>query len=136
MRGATPDAEPRFLNAVTGKEIGFTDGMEMGRKICNLDRAIFTLQGRHRDMEVFTGYVFKQPVTRPYPFPVYEDGQWQNSDNLGRKIDKDRFEEWKTHYYELEGWDTESGFPKRDTLEEMGLKEVADELERKGRLGK
>jgi len=136
MRGATPDSEPRFLNAVTGQGISFVDGMEIGRKICNLDRAIFTLQGRHRDMEVFTGYVFKQPVTRPYPFPVYEDGQWKTPDNLGRKIDKDRFEEWKTHYYELEGWDTESGFPKRGTLEEMGLKEVADELERKGKLGK
>lgn len=135
MRGATPDAEPRFLNAVTGQGISFSDGMEIGRRICNLDRAIFALQGRHRDMEVFTGYVYDQPVTRPFPFPVFEDGKWWNDGHVGRKIDRDRFEEWKTRYFELEGWDTQTGWPTRETLQSLGMNEVADELERNGKIG-
>jgi aldehyde:ferredoxin oxidoreductase len=49
-RGATPEAEPRFFNAVTGKNITFADGMKLGHKIFTLDRAIWTLQGRHRNM--------------------------------------------------------------------------------------
>ena len=135
MLGATPEGEPRFLNAVTGQGVSFSDGMETGRRIWNLDRAILTLQGRHRDMEVFTGYVFRQPVNRPFPFPVYENGEWRFSDNLGRTLDPDRFEEWKTMYFEFEGWDSRSGWPTRHTLEELGLAHVANALESEGRLG-
>jgi len=39
-------------------------------------------------------------------------------------------------YYELRGWDVETGLPGRAKLEALGLKEVADELESLGRLSK
>ena len=42
--GSTGIAEPKFLNAVTGKNFSFLDGIELGRKIWNLDHAIWTLQ--------------------------------------------------------------------------------------------
>jgi aldehyde:ferredoxin oxidoreductase len=54
---------------------------------------------------------------------------------MGRLLDKARFEEWKTKYYQFEGWDPISGRQTRATLEEIGLKSVAEELESKGRLG-
>lgn len=133
--GATPEGEPRFFNAVTGQQITFVDGMEVGRRIFNLDRSILTLQGRHRDAEVFTGYVFNKPVAWPHILPVYENGQWCFSNNLGRTLDKGRFEEWKTMFFEAEGWDPGSGWPTRSSLEGLGLGKVADELQRKGRLG-
>jgi aldehyde:ferredoxin oxidoreductase len=50
-------------------------------------------------------------------------------------LDKARFEEFKTKFYNLEGWDTRSGWPKRRTLESTGLKFVADELEKNKKLG-
>ncbi len=133
--GATPEAEPRFFNAVTGKGISFVDGLEIGRRIWNLDRAIWSLQGRHRDMEVFSGYVYTVGVVRPHVLPVYEDGEWKFSNCVGRTLDRARFEDWKTKYFELEGWDTGSGWATRSTLEGLGLGHVADELERKGKLG-
>jgi aldehyde:ferredoxin oxidoreductase len=37
-------------------------------------------------------------------------------------------------YYELRGWNVESGLPKRANLEALGLKEMADELEKLGKL--
>ncbi len=37
--GPTPEGEPRFFNAVTGKKTTFADGMEIGRRIWNLDIA-------------------------------------------------------------------------------------------------
>jgi len=135
LLGATPQGEVRFLNAVTGEGLSFVDGMEKGRRIWNLDRAIWVLQGRHRDMEVFSGYVYSVPVSRPHPLPVYEDGEWRFSDNIGRRLNKIRFEEWKTKYFELEGWESASGWPTRDTLEKLSLGKIADELERAGRLG-
>ena len=135
MLGATPEGETRSFNAVTGKGLSFVDGMEIGRKVWNLDRAIWALQGKHRDMEVFSGYVYTVGVSRPHPLPVYENGEWKFSDNVGRTLDRARFEEWKTKYFELEGWDTSSGWPTRSTLEELGLGKVTDELQRKGKLG-
>jgi aldehyde:ferredoxin oxidoreductase len=135
MLGATPEGEPRFFNSVTGKKISFVDGMEIGRKIWNLDRAIWALQGRHRDMEVFSGYLYTKPFTNTHHLPVYEDGKWKYSDCTGRMLDRSRFEEWKTKYYQFEGWDPSSGWPTRATLEKMGLDKVADELRSKGRLG-
>ncbi len=34
-------------------------------------------------------------------------------------------------YYNARGWDLETGIPKREKLEELGLKYLADELEEK-----
>ncbi len=136
LEGTTPEAEPRFINAVTGKNLTFEEGLETGRKIWNLDRAIWALQGRRRDQEVFAGYVYQVPTKAPYWLPVYENGQWKYSTNEGRVLDRARFEEWKTRYYKLEGWDPSTGWPTRPTLESLGLGKVAEELERHGKLGK
>jgi len=38
-------------------------------------------------------------------------------------------------FYELRGWDKTTGRPTREKLEELGLKDVADELEKLGLLG-
>ncbi len=141
-RGMSPEAEPKFYNAVTGKNISYRDGMEMGRKVWNIQNAIWALQGRHRDMVKFADYYYEQPLTwasitrdGPYPAPVYVNGQWTYADVRGRSIDRDKFEVWKTKYYELEGWDTKTGWPTRRTMETLGLGYVADELQSKEKLG-
>jgi aldehyde:ferredoxin oxidoreductase len=133
--GPTPEGEPRFFNAVTGRNVSFTDGVEIGRKIWNIDRAVWALQGRHRDMEVLSGYVYKVPTETPYYLPVYENGKWSYNPCTNRVLDRAKFEEWKTKFFEFEGWNTSSGWPKRSTLESMGLKKVADTLQSKGKLG-
>ena len=92
--GYTPEGEPKFFNAVTGKNISFADGMEVGRRIWNLDRAIWILQGRHRDMEKFAGYVHKLPHRGNVT--VYIDGEC----SIKRQtviLDEAGGEEWKTH---------------------------------------
>jgi aldehyde:ferredoxin oxidoreductase len=134
-KGFSPEAEPLFFNAVTGQNITFEEGMKIGTKIWNLDRAIYILQGRHRDMEVLSGYVYKAKNESPYPAPMLKDGKWVYDMGIGRVMDKDKYEEWKTKYFTLEGWDPATGWPKRNTLEELGLNNVADELEKLGKLG-
>ena len=144
--GITPESEPRFFNAATGKNLSFAEGMEIGRKIWNLNRAIWVLQGRHRDMEHFAGFMYTPagnltehlryfPIVENPPMTVYENGKWGMTTLENMYLDKAGVEQWKTNYYKFEGWDPDTGWPTRNTLEELGLKNVADTLERAGRLG-
>ncbi|MHB8739569.1 MAG: aldehyde ferredoxin oxidoreductase C-terminal domain-containing protein, partial [Coriobacteriia bacterium] len=140
--GMTGEGEPKFLNAVTGGDLTFEEGIEIGRRIWNLDRAIWILQGRHRDQEVFSGYMYETGAVPgvsafelPYVLPVYEDGKWSYKNVAGRMLDRERVEQWKTKFFELEGWDPSTGWPLRETLEELDLGHVADALEAAGKLG-
>ena len=134
--------EQVFWNAVTGDNISFEEGLEKGRKIFNLDNAIWTLQGRNRDMVKFARYIYEKSYDQfEIKFPFYnwptrdEQGVWDYRSILGRKLSQKGVEQWKTIYYELEGWDSKTGWPTRTTLNSLGLGHVADELEKAGRLG-
>jgi aldehyde:ferredoxin oxidoreductase len=50
-------------------------------------------------------------------------------------FDEQGVERWKTAFYKLEGWDPTTGYPNRKTLEDLGMKHVADILQEKGKLG-
>ncbi|MEL7666601.1 MAG: aldehyde ferredoxin oxidoreductase N-terminal domain-containing protein [Actinomycetota bacterium] len=133
--GATPDYEVRIYKAVTGEDLSYEDSLEIGRKIWNLDRAIWALQGRTREMEVFTNYVYDVATSAPYFLPVKENGEWSYGICLDRKLDREKFEGVKDRFYALEGWDVKTGWPTRAGLSELGLDYVADELEKNGKLG-
>jgi aldehyde:ferredoxin oxidoreductase len=50
-------------------------------------------------------------------------------------LNRSKFLKLLDKYYELRGWNRRTGWPTRAKLEELGLKEVADELESAGKLG-
>jgi aldehyde:ferredoxin oxidoreductase len=66
------------------------------------------------------------------PYGVYENGEWKWSSEPF-PLDKARMDEFKTRYYDLEGWDVETGWPTRSTLRDCGLAHVAEVLERQGK---
>jgi aldehyde:ferredoxin oxidoreductase len=141
--GSTGIAEPKYIKAVTGKDFSFLDGINLGRKIWNLDHAIWTLQGRHRDMVHFASNVYeKQPLfpvegnPKASHMPGKENGKWDCYSYSERTLDRDKFDEFKTIFYRLQDWDPTTGYPTRMILESLGLGYVADELEREGKLGK
>ena len=139
--GSTGLAEPKFFNAVTGKNFTFLEGIELGKKIWNLDNAIWTLQGRHRDMVHFADYYYNQKggiggeVPNAY-LPGLEEGVWDYYGYSHRKFDKAKFEEFKTTFYKFQGWDPASGWPTEKTLKELGLGQVAEELKQHNKLSK
>lgn len=142
-KGLTPEGEIAFFRAVTGKKMSFENSMEIGRKIFTLNRAIWALQGRHRDMETFADYMYTIPsegiVMVPgrspsYFMPVKENGQWEYKNVVPRNLDRDKVEEWKTLFYELEGWDVNTGNPLKSTLEDMGLQNVIKVLQKTDKL--
>lgn len=140
--GSTGIAEPKYFKAVTGKDFSFLDGINLGRKIWNLDHAIWTLQGRHRDMVHFCDNVYekKDPLSNAdvpnCHLPGFENGKWGYHGYSKRKLNREKFDEFKTRFYTLQGWDTDTGYPTRKTLNSVDLGYVADELKKIGKLGK
>jgi len=134
MIGSTGISEPKFLKAVTGKNLSFLDGIELGKKIWNLDHAIWTLQGRHRDMVHFADYIYTETDSDYQYMPGIENGKWDYIDTSGKHFDRDKFDGFKTRFYALQGWDTATGYPTENTLKSLELGYVADELKKAGKL--
>jgi aldehyde:ferredoxin oxidoreductase len=135
MEGFTPYTEETTYKAVTGKTLSYAEGVEIGRKIWNLDRAVWILQGRTRDMEKFAPFFYKPFNQSNAAVTVFKDNKWQFSIENGMYIDDPKFEAWKTKFFKLEGWNTNTGWPTRTTLEGLGLKNVADDLSKVNKLG-
>jgi aldehyde:ferredoxin oxidoreductase len=71
-------------------------------------------QGLRRADDTLPKKFFEQPLSK---------GKFK-----GEVMDKEKFEQMKDEYYEIRGWDKETGIPTRKKLEELGLGDVADEV--------
>ncbi len=144
--GMTPDAEPKFLAAVTGQNLSFKDGMLLGQKIWNIDHAIWLLQGRTREMEKFAGFIYKPGAayggmgtdkTQIFlcaghggttNYPVYENGQWKFDGLKEVYFTREGIELFKDNFYTVMGWDVKTGYPTKKLLEDLGLSNVIQAL--------
>jgi aldehyde:ferredoxin oxidoreductase len=133
-RGPTPNAEPKFWNAVTGQNMTFADSMELGHKIYTLDRSIWVLQGRTKKMETFPDYIYDKPAGENI-LPMYIDGEWKYEGGRGRQLDRAKFEDFKTRWYKFQGYNPENGFPTEETLAKMNMPKVAETLKKSNKLG-
>ena len=89
----------------------------------------------------FADYVYSEPIVGvlgvlKHLMPGIKDGTWGYFDYGDRHIDRDKFEQFKTRFYTLQGWETTTGYPTRPLLNRLGLGYVADELKQHGKLGK
>ena len=115
--------EAKVYTAVTGVDADVEQIWKAGETIANLKRAVMVRrEDRTREEET-------------YP-DIFYDIKWSTECTLGglAQIDREKFEALKDRYYRLSGWDVKTGWPTRPKLEELGLKDVADELEREGKL--
>jgi len=106
-----------MFNAVTGHNIDAQEVLTLGERVTNLDRAFNVREGLSRKDDSLPDRMLHEPMP---------DGPSRGQIvNLDLMIDE---------YYENRGWDIATGYPRRDTLERLGLKDVADDLEELGRL--
>jgi len=115
--------ESRLFSAATGIDTTEEDLNRAGERIHNLMRAVMVREMDTRDMrhdhDVLPDHFFDNPSPSTKAPPV----------------DREKFDGLMGIYYELKGWD-QDGLPTRLKLEEMDLKDVADELEKHNLLGK
>jgi aldehyde:ferredoxin oxidoreductase len=110
----TTAVESRIFSAVTGIQTSEADLFKAGERVNTLFRAI-----QIRDHERTAQMEFDEIMPRTYG-----------------TYDAEKFKVTTGNFYEYMGWDRETGWPTREHLEALDLKDVADELEALGKLPK
>jgi len=113
-----PGILAKLYSAVTGRVLSAEDVMHIGERIVNLERAFNVREGLTRKDDTLPKRFLEESLP---------DGPAK-----GQTV---KLEPMLDEYYQLRGWEKDTGFPTREKLEELDLKEVADELESMGRLG-
>jgi len=106
---------PEYLEAITGERRTWEELYTMGDRIYNLIRAFWK-----REIPEF-GRKWDYPPDRWFEEP-HSEGKMK-----GIKIDREKYEQMLSWYYELRGWD-QNGIPRKETLDALGLKGVLNEI--------
>jgi len=104
-----PAIGAKVYSAVSGIETSHAEMIAAMNPIINIERCIHVREGRRREHDTFNDTIFKLP-----------GWAWTSKAEFHGVMDE---------YYRLRGWDPITGIPRRSTLENQGLKKIADELE-------
>ncbi|MBW2370294.1 MAG: aldehyde ferredoxin oxidoreductase family protein [Deltaproteobacteria bacterium] len=109
-----------LFSAGTGIEKNVEDLLRHAKRVRNLERAFCAREGMTRETDKLPGRFMDQAIKK--------------GPHKGEILKTDDFEAMKSKYYELRGWDAATGIPSRETLEQIGLGYVTDDLEKMGKL--
>ncbi len=134
-----PALEYQIFSAVTGKEVD-EDGLNrLGERNFNMQRSLHLRHGWDgRNDDRIMDYYFTQPLKKgelfcdPECIVPGKDGEITSVE--GRMLDRQDFEKLKDEYYELRGWDVETGLPKAETLKNFDMEDISEDLEERGLL--
>ena len=107
----------RFYNAVTGNSIDAEELLHIGERIVNTERAFNVREALTREDDTLPRRMLEEPMP---------DGPAK-----GQVVD---LELMLNDCYRFRGWDQDTGLPTRNKLVELGLADIADGLEKMGRL--
>lgn len=110
----------KLLSACTGWDLTPADLLRIGERIFNLQRTYLVREGLTRKDDLFPERFYTEPLP---------EGPSQ-----GNILSKEGFEHLLDEYYELRGWNQETGCPSKEKLLELELNGVVTELERLGKL--
>ena len=123
--GGANALEPSDYARLTGSAMGIDlteeELMLIGRRAANLEKAFNTIH---------TGFDREDD----YPPRRYMEEPIESGPFVGHKCDKEKWDEMLDRFYELHGWDKKTGWQTRQCLMELGLEDVAQKLEKAGRL--
>lgn len=107
-----------LLSAITGIDFSTERLSQAAERVFSLEKAYLIRQGiRRKDDTPPRRYIEDPVATGPYK---------------GWKTDVQKFEKLKDVYYDKRGWDKKTGAPTKERLEQLGLKSVADDLDKAG----
>ncbi len=98
--------------AITGRKIDIKEYLKIGERTICIQRAFNAREGFDRKDDTLPQRILNEPI---------KGGKYD-----GRRIND--FDGMLDEYYEESGFDKKTGWPTREKLGELGLKDVADEL--------
>jgi aldehyde:ferredoxin oxidoreductase len=114
-----PEMMSEFYGHATGIEISEEELLKIGHRIITLEKAFNVREGATRKDDTLAWRFMNEPI-KAGP----RKGMTTTREELDLMLDE---------YYELHGWDRATGWPKKETYENLDLKSISDEL---GRFGK
>jgi aldehyde:ferredoxin oxidoreductase len=100
----------RVFSLVTGKDWDIHRILKVSERVRNLERMFDVRQGLRRKDDSLPRKFFEQPLNKgPYK---------------GEVLDERKFEQMKDEYYEIRGWDKETGIPTKAKLDELEIGNV------------
>lgn len=130
-----PGIECRVLSAVLGREVTEAGLYRLGERVFNLQRAILLREGHRPEADDYLPEEFhSNPLEYHVADPdcVVPGREGQKVSMIGSKIDRDIFRRLRARYYELRGWDVETGLQTERLLRELDLEDIAEELKDAG----
>ncbi len=115
-----PNILSQLYSAFTGWDTSPEDVMQSGERIFNLFKAHAVRQGQSKKDDDWPDRFYQEPLA---------DGPQK-----GAILSRSEIIETLDEYYELRGWDKRSGIPTREKLNELGLGDVADDLQKLGKI--
>ena len=109
-----------MLQVTTGVQFSPADLLTIGERIWNVEKAFNLRLGFGRESDT--------------PCERLQNETVNDGPSKGERLDLDKFNRLLDSYYEMRGWDQQTGKPKRSKLEELKLGDIADELARYGQL--
>lgn len=107
-----------WLSVATGLDMSYEELMKVGERIITLERAINLRRGVRRKDDTLPERFFRETIS--------------TGPAKGIKLDRRRFEQLIDEYYDLRGWDKETGFITEEKLKELGMTTVLKVLKDEG----
>jgi len=130
-----PTLESRLFSAVTGIDTDEPGLRQYGERIFNLERAILLREGwKAKEWDMPAEYNFTEPLESDMLNPnLIVPGPTEEPVCIrGNVLDRKRYEKMREEFYNLRGWDPETGLQKKETLVRLGMTDVAEELDGAG----
>jgi len=118
----TPEEIVESLNHITGWGVGVDECLRTSEMIWNLNRCHYLERNRA------DGRTFDYPPARSWEDKI------PSGPGKGKGLTREQIEQMLDDYYDERGWDRR-GNPTRELLEDLGLGDAADNLEKIGLLG-
>ena len=118
LAGNPNTGKSTVFNALTGLDLTEDQARQACERIYHVERAYLVRNGIRRKDDTAPHHFFDVPV--------------MSGPGKGKQLDREKFAELMDVWYDLRGQDRKTAAPKRETLEALGLKNVADDLEKTG----
>jgi len=131
-----PTLESQILSAAIGKEIDEQELNQIAERIFTLNRIILLRDGRKGreddELPAFTFIEREELIADVFGMHNPELLVPGTGDEIisrkGKAVDRQKFEEMKDEYYNLRGWNQQTGIPTGKTLKKLGLDDIVRDL--------